>query len=165
MFQTLLLAIDDSPASAVATDFATAYAKHCGSSVHVLHVNEHQVGGRGLTLLTTTEATELITGAVTQLRDAGVRAGGSVVVASYREVPARIAEIAASRGADAIVLGSRRERHLGRLFSPHVRIRTTRLTPLPVLTAPAPLRIGRRTRRGIDELVKEQLPHDPVRLP
>jgi hypothetical protein len=41
------------------------------------------------------------------------------------------------------VLGSNRNRRLGRLFSGRVRERTTRLTSLPVLTAPAPLTVTR----------------------
>ena len=48
---------------------------------------------------------------------------------------------ALERSADAIVLGSTRSRRLGRLFSPQVRERTTRLTALPVLTAPSPLQV------------------------
>ena len=48
---------------------------------------------------------------------------------------------ALERSADAVVLGSTRNRRLGRLFSAQVRERTTRLTSLPVLTAPSPLRI------------------------
>ena len=74
-----------------------------------------------------------------QLGQAGVRADGSSCVASYRQVPTCIAEAALAHGADAIVLGSRRQRRLGRLFSPQVRERTTRLSLLPVLTAPSPL--------------------------
>jgi nucleotide-binding universal stress UspA family protein len=165
MFNTLLLAIDDSPASEVATDFATACAQRCGSSVHVLHVNEFQVGGRGLTLLTKEEATALIARAVEQLRGAGVVAGGSVRVASYRDVARRIAEQAAERGADAIVLGSRRQSRWGRLFSPHVRARTTRLTSLPILTAPSPLALGGRARVSLDDLVNEQLAARLTQLP
>jgi len=34
-----------------------------------------------------------------------------------------------------------RHRRLGRLFSAQVRERTTRLTALPVLTAPSPLKV------------------------
>ncbi|HXN59198.1 MAG TPA: hypothetical protein VN886_01985, partial [Acidimicrobiales bacterium] len=48
---------------------------------------------------------------------------------------------ARERAAGAIVLGSTRNRRLRRLFSAQVRERTTRLTSLPVLTAPAPLRV------------------------
>ena len=84
-----------------------------------------------------------MTSAVSQLVDAGVRAGGSVSVASYRHVADRIVATARERAAGAIVLGSNRNRKLGRLFSTRVRERTTRLTSLPVLTAPAPLTVTR----------------------
>lgn len=157
MFNALLLAIDDSPASEVATDFATACATRCGASVHVLHINEFQVGGRGLTLLTKKEATDLIATAVDQLGAAGVVASGAVRVASYREVAGRIAAEAAERGVDAIVLGSRRQSRLSRLFSPHVRARTTRLTSLPILTAPSPLAVSNRPRVTLEDLVSKQL--------
>jgi nucleotide-binding universal stress UspA family protein len=143
MFERLLLAIDDSPASEMATLFATAFAQRSGASVHVLHVNEYLVADRDVTVLTRAEATELVTDAVTHLHAAGVRASGSVVAASYRHVPNRIIAMAADRGADAIVLGSHRKRRLGRLFSPQVRERTTRMTALPVLTAPSPLKVSR----------------------
>ena len=139
MFTRLLLAIDDSPGSEVATAFAIALARHHNASVHVFHVNEYLVGGRGVTLRTRAEATELLTGAVEELRTAGIRATGSSIHATYREVAASIAAAAHERGADAIVLGSERHRRLGRLFSPNVRARTTRLTSLPVVTAPSPL--------------------------
>jgi len=141
MFDRILLALDDSPAGEVATVFATALARRADASVHVLHVNERLVGGRGVTLRTRLEATDLVAGAVRQLADAGVRAGGSVRVSSYRGVPAVIVATARERSADAIVVGSHRNRRLGRLFSAQVRERTTRLTSLPVLTAPSPLKV------------------------
>jgi nucleotide-binding universal stress UspA family protein len=139
MFDHILLAIDDSPASEMATVYAGALATHGRSSVHVFHVNEYLVTGRGVTLRTRDEARALVAQAVEQLGQAGVPADGSSCVASYRHVPARIVETALAHGADAIVLGSRRERGLSRLFSPQVRERTTRLSVLPMLTAPSPL--------------------------
>ena len=141
MFDRLLFALDDSPASEVATLFAAALARRTGATVHVLHVNERLVGGNGVTLRSRQEATDLVSAAVRQLAEAGVRAGGSVRVASYRGVPERIVTTALERSADAIVLGSTRSRRLGRLFSPQVRERTTRLTALPVLTSPSPLQV------------------------
>jgi nucleotide-binding universal stress UspA family protein len=142
MFDRFLLAIDESPASEVATVFASALARRSGASVHVLHVNEYLVGGRGLTLHTAHDATKLVSDAVGELSANGVSAAGSVCLATYRHVPQRIVEVARERGAEAIVLGSNRHRRLHRAFSTHVRERTTRLTPLPVLTAPAPLRLA-----------------------
>jgi nucleotide-binding universal stress UspA family protein len=141
MFDRLLLALDDSPAGEVATLFAAALARRTGATVHVLHVNEQLVGGNGVTLRSHQESTDLVSAAVRQLADAGVRARGSVSVTSYRGVPQRIVTTALERSADAIVLGSTRNRRLGRLFSPQVRERTTRLTALPVLTAPSPLKV------------------------
>ncbi len=141
MFARILLALDDSPAGEVATLFAAALARRCEATVHVLHVNERLVGGNGVTLRSREEATALVSGAIEQLAEAGVRAGGSVCVSSYRGVPNRIVATALERSADAIVLGSTRNRRLGRLFSGQVRERTTRLTALPVLTAPAPLKV------------------------
>jgi nucleotide-binding universal stress UspA family protein len=143
MFERILLALDDSPAGEVATAFAGALAQRAGTaaSVHVLHVNEGLVGGHGLTLRTRQEAIDLVTAAVRQLADVGVRAGGSIWVSTYRDVPGRIVAEAAERSAGAIVLGSNRRRRWGRLFSAQVRERTTRLTSLPVLVAPAPLKV------------------------
>jgi K+-sensing histidine kinase KdpD len=50
-----------------------------------------------------------------------------------------VCRAARERDADAIVLGSQRRRRFGRLFSTQVREQTTRITELPVLTAPSPL--------------------------
>ena len=125
--------------------------------MHVLHVNERLVGGNGLTLRSKQEATEFVTAAVRQLADAGVRAGGSVHVSvRLAPSPARIVAVAQERSADAIVLGSNRNRRLARLFSARVRERTTRLTALPVLTAPSPLQVtsladGRARANGVDQ--------------
>lgn len=156
MFTRLLLAIDDSPGSDVATLFAGALARHHGASVHVFHVNEYQVGGRGVTLRTHTETTDLLTRTVQQLRDAGVRATGSSVRGSYRDVAGRIATAAQERLADAIVLGSERHRRLGRLFSPNVRARTIVLTSLPVITAPSPLDMSRGAELTAEEAARLQ---------
>jgi nucleotide-binding universal stress UspA family protein len=147
MFERILLALDDSPAGEVATAFTGALAQAQAqraegeTSVHVLHVNERLVGGHGVTLHTRQEATDLVTEAVHRLADSGVRASGSICVSSCRGVPGRIVGVAAERSVGAIVLGSDRRRRLGRLFSAQVRERTTRLTSLPVLVAPAPLRV------------------------
>ncbi len=143
MFDRILLALDASPAGETATVFAGALARRTGASVHVLHVNEHLVGGNGVTLASSAEATDLVTKAMQELVGAGVRADGSVCVSSYRHVANRIAATAHERAAGAIVLGSNRNQRLGRLFSARVRDRTTRLTSLPVLTAPAPLTVTR----------------------
>ena len=141
MFDRILLALDDTPASEVALAFAGALARRTGASVHVLHLNERIVGGNGTNLRTRDEACDLVTDAVRQLAEAGVRADGSASASTYRGVPARIVAKAVAESADAIVLGSTRRRRWGRIFAAQVRERTTRLTSLPVLTAPSPLKV------------------------
>jgi nucleotide-binding universal stress UspA family protein len=144
MFTHILLALEDSPAGEVAVVFAGALARRTGASVHVLHVNERLIGGNGVTVRSRDEATDLVTAAVDQLARAGARTGGSVRVSGHRGVADVIASCAHERSADAIVLGSQRRRRLGRFLAGDVRSRTTRLTALPVITAPSPLRMARR---------------------
>jgi len=141
MFDRILLALDDSPAGEVSVLFAGALARRTGASVHVLHVNERFAGGNGLTARSRREATELVTGAVRQLSEGGVTAGGSVRESARGGVPARVVAAAHEHAADVIVLGSHRHRRLGRLLSAKVRERVTCRTTLPVLTAPSPLRV------------------------
>ena len=142
MFERILLALDDSPAGEVATAFAGALAHRAEARRRYTSSTSTTSGRRARRHAAhRQEATDLVTAAVRQLADNGVRASGSVCVSSYRGVPGRIVATAAERSAGAIVLGSDRRRRLGRLFSAQVRERTTRLTSLPVLVAPAPLRV------------------------
>ncbi len=152
MFERFLLAIDETPASEVGISFATALAKSRQASVHVFHANEFLIGGRGVTVETQDEADRRVENAVDQLREAGVDATGEVGLANVFSLAPRIAEAASRWGADAILLGSQRHRVLPRLFGGGVRERVTRMTPLPVLTAPAPLKLGGRRQRPDTEL-------------
>jgi len=154
MFERFLLAIDDTPASEVATSFAAAVAQRSSATVHVLYVNEFLVGRRGLTVLTNEDVHRLVSNAVGELRASGVDAGGSSSTSSYRRVPNTIVEVAHARHVDAILLGSNRRRQWGRFFSPQVRERTTRLTTLPVVTAPSPLQVA---TLELQDMVKAQL--------
>jgi nucleotide-binding universal stress UspA family protein len=157
MFEHLLLAIDDSLASEVATVFAAAFARRCDADVRVLHVNEYLVGGEpGRTLRSREEVAALLTSAVLLLHDNGVRASGGSCAANCRHVPNMIVRAAHERGVDAIVLGSNRHHRLGRIFSPKVRERTTRLTSLPVLVAPSPLKMD---SLNLDDLVAAGFDH------
>jgi nucleotide-binding universal stress UspA family protein len=146
MFRRILLALDNSPAGQIGVSFAQALAARSEASVYVLHINEYLVGGRGVTLETSEEATALVVDAVAQLRAEDIEATGGVGLGHYLHVASRIVEVAERQSADVILLGSERKRRLQRLFSKGVRERTTRLTTLPVLTAPSPLRFS--TRQG-----------------
>lgn len=163
MFDRILLTLDDSPAGEMALLFAGALASRTGASVHVFHVNERIVAGNGANLRTREEVSELVTNAVRQLDAMGVRASGSASVSTYRGVPGRIVAKASEMEADAIVLGSTRNRRWGRFFAAQVRERTTRLTSLPVLTAPSPLRVssmpGTQSREGRVDQALDSLLH------
>jgi len=160
MFGKLLVAVDNTDRSEVALSFAAAVAQHCSADVHVLHVNEFVVGTRGITLFSDEKAIKLVTEAMAQLRSEGVRASGSVRRALYRHVAPCVASMAAEISADAIVLGTGRNRRLGRLFSPQVRERTIRLTSLPVLVAPAPLGLDADDELDVAELTPLALNHE-----
>jgi nucleotide-binding universal stress UspA family protein len=152
MFNRILLAIDDSDSSEVAISFATALAREYSSAVRVVHVNEFLVGGRGVTIETQAEAISHLEHAVTSLRAAGVATEGSLYLTSCFGVEVRIANAAQDWSADVIVLGSRRRRRFARLGGKGMRERVTSLTTLPVLTAPAPLHVGRGAPRDIGAL-------------
>ncbi|HEX3459760.1 MAG TPA: universal stress protein [Acidimicrobiales bacterium] len=153
MFERFLLAIDDTSAGDVGISFATALARKHGASVHVFHANEFILGGRGVTAETNAEATRLVENAVDQLRAAGVEATGECVLANVFTLAPRITEAASRSGANAILFGSHRHRWLTRFLGKGVRERVTRMTPLPVLTAPSPLKISGR-RHGPDVEVR-----------
>jgi nucleotide-binding universal stress UspA family protein len=161
MFSRILLAIDDSESSEVAISFATALARRHGSAVRVVHVNEYLVGGRGFTIETKVQAIGHLESAVSALRSAGVPTEGSLYLTSCFGVDVRIANAAHDWSADVIVLGSRRRRRFTRLGGKGMRERVTSLTPLPILTAPAPLTVGRRTPTDIGELPTVQLAEFP----
>jgi nucleotide-binding universal stress UspA family protein len=164
MFTKLLLAIDDSPSRFMATAFTAALAQSYRASVHVLHVNEQLKAGRGLTLLTLDESTDLVGEAIGQLRDASVQANGAVHVAPYRGVAQDIVREAHRANMDAIVLGSQRHKTFGRLFSSHVRAKITRHTALPVLIAPSPLNLSSPSQLDVDALVRESIEQDLAKL-
>lgn len=69
MFDRILLALEDSPSGEMAALFAGALARRTGASVHVLHVDDR---------LVVDGAEDLVTRAVHELADSGVRASGSV---------------------------------------------------------------------------------------
>jgi nucleotide-binding universal stress UspA family protein len=146
MLKRILLALDSSDSGQVAISFTIAVADR-DTEVRILHVNELLLGGRGQTMETPTEARFLLDDAVLQLRCCGVTATGVMatgVVAtatSFAVAECIIAE-ADRWSADAIVLGSARRRGLRRIASQGVRERVIRFSCLPVLAAPAPLRVA-----------------------
>ena len=141
MLKRILLALDSSDSGQVAISFTMALAD-AGTEVRILHVNEFLVGGRGMTMQTPTEARFLLDDAVLQLRCRGVMATGVVATATCFSVSDCIIAEADRWSADAIVVGSSRRRGLRRIACHGIRERVIRYSCLPVLTAPAPLRVA-----------------------
>jgi nucleotide-binding universal stress UspA family protein len=146
MFTRILLAVDGTQSGETAVSFATALALQLGSSVRVVHVNELLVGGRGYASETELESMEIVDAAVGQLRSEGVAADGVHYIANCFTIADRIAEAAKGWDADVIVLGSKRRRWFSRFGGSGLRERVTGVSGLPVLTAPAPLRMPRHGR-------------------
>ena len=144
MFSRILLALDGTESSEVAVSLATALARRSDSCVRVVHVNELLVGGRGYASETERESMAIVDEAVGYLRREGVVADGVHHLANCFRTADRIAEAAQDWGADVIVFGSKRRRWFSRFGGSGLRERVTAITGLPVLVAPAPLKLARR---------------------
>jgi nucleotide-binding universal stress UspA family protein len=145
MFERILLALDTGDAGAVATSFTVALARECRAAVHVVHVNEYLLGGRGITSESPAQAADLVADALRDMHAAGVNATGVTYRTTVFDVPSAIVDLAEQVRADVIVVGSRRRR-FPTPFRRHIRERIARFTPLPVVTAPAPLRVQKHDR-------------------
>jgi nucleotide-binding universal stress UspA family protein len=141
MLERILLALDSSDSGPVAVSFTMALASQA-ASVRVLHISEFLVGGRGITLETCSESGVLLDDALLQLRSCGLTASGAVAAGTCSSVADCIVAEAGRWSADAIVLGSARRRGLRRVACQGVRERVVRASCLPVLIAPAPLRVA-----------------------
>jgi nucleotide-binding universal stress UspA family protein len=161
MFNRILLAIDDAESSEAALDFVGAMALRSSASVRVVHVNELLVGGRGVTVETQSDAIAHLDDAVRFLRDRGIPTVGTLYVASCFGVDLRIVNAAQDWSADVIVLGSRRQRRFSRFAGKGMRERVTRMTALPVLTAPAPLKVATGKLPEFHELPAQPLADFP----
>ena len=80
--------------------------------------------------------------AILNLQLAGVRADGIACSVPEDLIASRIFGEARSRMCDAIIVGSRRLHGMHRLSGRNIRDRILRMTSLPVLVAPTPLRNG-----------------------
>lgn len=159
MFQHILLALDSGAPGSVATSFTTALAKRFHAAVHVVHVNEHLVGGRSIASEPPAKAAAVVADALREMHRAGVDATGATYCTGAFGHSSAICLLAIERRADAIVVGARRRR-FGSFLRRSTREGIARHTSLPVLTAPAPLDFKRRGRTfgGIPSL-----PSPPVR--
>jgi nucleotide-binding universal stress UspA family protein len=149
MFQRIVLAVDGDDATAVATSFTVGLARSNNAAVHVLHVQEYLLGGRGHTVLSQREAEDLVLGVLGELWAAQVDATASIVRATVQHAASAIADTALAQAADVIVMGRQSRRRLPRLGR-GLRARVSDCTEVPVVVAPPPLApIGRPVRSGV----------------
>jgi nucleotide-binding universal stress UspA family protein len=155
LFTRILLAVDGTESDEVAASFIAGMASHGGATVRVLHVNEYLVGGRGFARSTPRESQKIVDDVARSLVVTGVPAEGEVRLAYSFDIASRIVDAANDWSADVIVFGSRRRHGAGllrRVRGQGIREQVTDLTSLPTLTAPSPLKVGRRSRVEFEPL-------------
>jgi nucleotide-binding universal stress UspA family protein len=140
MWERMLLAIDQYESGQSALGMTASLAAATGCEVRVLHVRELTRWARVPPLETPAQAQLLVEEAIFSLRLAGVGAEGRSCSVFGDLVAARIVEESLVWFCDVIVLGTRRLRGLSRLSGDGVREKVLRLSPLPVIAAPTPLR-------------------------
>jgi nucleotide-binding universal stress UspA family protein len=136
MWDRLLCAIDQFQSGQSTLDFVADLAAANDASVRVLHVRELSKMARVLPLETPSEAEERVRDGVLTLGRVGVAAEGRSCSALEDHVAKKIVEEARHWDCQAIVLGSRPLRGIGRLSGRGVRERILRASSLPVLVAP-----------------------------
>ena len=139
MFEKILLAVDGSESSEVATQTAIGFAAKTGASVEVVHVREHDIivskAGSGPDLETREEAGVLLSGVVDKLKDAGLTAHGTMRQAPTSRVAHEIIAAADEAGADLIVVGNRGLSSFSGMLLGSVSNKLVHLAGRPVLVA------------------------------
>lgn len=139
MFEKILLAVDGSESSEVATQTAIGFAAKTGASVEVVHVREHDMivskAGSGPDLETGEEAGVLLSGVVDKLKDAGVMVHGTMRQAPTSRVAHEIIATADEAGADLIVVGNRGLSSFSGMLLGSVSNKLIHLAGRPVLVA------------------------------
>jgi len=104
MFERILLAVDGSDHSKKAVVAAAELARNSHGEVHVIHV--HEVGVIA-PVETPSEASDLVNGVVTELRQSGVKAEGTATSAHTGQAAPAILSAANTLDAGLIVMGTR----------------------------------------------------------
>jgi nucleotide-binding universal stress UspA family protein len=150
MYSRVLVVVDATERSAPALAMAAGLAPQRGAVVIVLHVNEYQVGGRGLTVLSARESDQLVDDSVAELNRIGVAAWGLSRRATVFDVWRVVADTARALDAEVVVLPSARRRRADALARAVRRVlpglagaapaaRIAALSGRAVLEAPLPL--------------------------
>jgi len=130
----LLVAVAGKDDAEPATEAALAVARSAGAEVLVVHAR-YLTAGEGFALIETgEEAAEIVSGVVTRLRAAGIRAEARITGPSTNAAT-DITAAARSWNADMIVMGSRRPSGLGALFGGSVNHKVIHDADRPVMVA------------------------------
>lgn len=137
MFGTIVLAVDGSPPSDKAVDYAGRLAKESGGRIVAVHVKEIMAGrAAGPVHVNEEQILEKVRGQVEKLIGDGVNAELQVT-SSMTGGPAHvIADAAANESADIIVTGTRGHTALAGVFLGSVAQRLLHLAGCPVLVVP-----------------------------
>jgi len=137
MFKTIVVAVDGSPSSDRALEYATQLAKEQSSRIVLAHVTE-LIAGRaaGTVDLGDDELVEKIRDRAAQLGKDGVNAEVRVTRSMSGGPAHAIAEIAKDSKADLIVTGTRGHTVLTGMVIGSVAQRMLHVAPCPVLVVP-----------------------------
>jgi nucleotide-binding universal stress UspA family protein len=118
---------------------AMSLAASLGAHVRVLHVVQYYntLHGGGFTFESDEDATALVDAAAFDVQLNGATASTAVLRAPVNSVASRILEAAHRWRAEAIVLGSHRERGIGRLKGKGIREHIVRNSNITVVVAPS----------------------------
>ena len=136
MYDKILVAVDQSPASDRAVLAARDLAKLSNGEVWVLHLREFELGGRAGSLPpleTPSEAHAEVEADVETLTQAGVKAHGMVRNTMYGHAAREIVAEAIELGCGVIVMGSRGRGDLAGLVIGSTAHKVIHLTDRPVL--------------------------------
>lgn len=134
MFEKILYADDRSEPAKRALPAVIDIAKKSAAEVLVMHVRETDyLKGMPVEREAAEDATELVEGAVREIKDAGVSARGEVYSAPYGYAATAIINEAAETGADLIVMGSRGLGELAGLLVGSTAHKVLHLAKCPVL--------------------------------
>ncbi|MGY4980741.1 universal stress protein [Streptomyces sp. 900105755] len=137
VFQRILVAVDPSPARRSAVRLTGELARLTSAEVRVVHVIASAASVAAIVPLEEdAEAKAVLDEALTDLREQGVKAEGTLVRGLTTQVAAAIADTAEEFAADLIVLSPHHRSSVEALFDPRVSDAVAHRTSTAILLAP-----------------------------
>ena len=134
MFNHILVAVDGSAHSNSTLSTAIEVAKKFEADVMVVHFIEHEVGRSSVFRLESVdEAKKVVAAGVKKVKAAGIKAGSQVNDVAHGHAAKAIVGIAAEKGINLIVIGSRGHSEIEGLLLGSVTHKVIQLSHIPVL--------------------------------